>query len=178
MSKLKFLLAAGVVIGMFSVTSCKKTTNNTTVVQDSIYYSAWIPLNMQLTVDPSTGDTLYVQQITAPAITSKIVSRGAVVAYYGYPASAGDTVIFDEAEVGNYVGISYSTGSIQVEGFNIDLSYSSSGGYLFRYVVIPGNVLTTSFNGMTQQQLNKMSFTDLQKAINTAKQTSGNSFTP
>jgi hypothetical protein len=175
-SKLKFLLAAGIVIGMFSVTSCKKTTNNTTVVQDSIYYSAWTPLSMTQNI-VTAGDTLYVQDITAPKITASIVSKGAVVAYYGYLTSNSDTAVLNEAELGYEAGVTFAAGIIEVTGYNVDLSYSN-GGFLFRYVVIPGNVLTTSFNGMTQQQLNKMSFTDLQKAINTAKQTSGNTFTP
>lgn len=71
----------------------------------------------------------------------------------------------------------YSPGQITINSL-YDLTYSSSAGYLFRYVVIPANVLTTSFNGMTQQQLDKMSFSDLQKAVNNAKQTSGNTFNP
>jgi hypothetical protein len=157
---------------MFSVTSCKKTTNNTTVVQDSIYYSAWSTLSMTQDV-VSAGDTLYIQDITAPKITASVVSKGAVVAYYGYVSQSGDTAVFNEAELGYESGVTFAVGLIEVTGYNTDLS-----GALFRYVVIPGNVLTTSFNGMTQQQLNKMSFTDLQKTINSAKQTSKNTLTP
>jgi hypothetical protein len=155
---------------MFSVTSCKKTT--TTVVQDSVYYSAWSTLNMTQDI-VSAGDTLYVQDITAPKITASVVSKGAVVAYYAYVSQSGDTTVLNEAELGYESGVTFSVGLIEVTGYGTDLS-----GALFRYVVIPGNVLVTSFNGMTQQQLNKMSFTDLQKAINSVKQTSGNVLTP
>jgi hypothetical protein len=167
-SKLKFLLPAAVVIGMFFV-SCKKTTTNTTVVKDSIYYSPWIELSMTQDV-PTAGDTVYYQDITASQVTSSIVSTGAVLGYFGYPASASDTVIYSEAGM---AGIAYLTtipGTIEVDA-NYDLSY-------FRYVVIPGNVLVTSFNGVTQQQLQKMSFTDVQKALNASKQASGNTFNP
>ena len=177
MSKLKFLLPAAVVIGMFFV-SCKKTTTNTTVVKDSIYYSPWIELSMTQDV-PTAGDTVYYQDITASQVTSSIVSTGAVLGYFGYPASASDTVIYSEAGM---AGIAYLTtipGTIEVDA-NYDLSYTptNSNGYLFRYVVIPGNVLVTSFNGVTQQQLQKMSFTDVQKALNASKQASGNTFNP
>ena len=121
----------------------------------------------------SAGDTLYIQDITASKITANVVSKGAVVAYYGYVAQSGDTAVFNEAELGYESGVTFATGLIEVTGYNTDLS-----GTLFRYVVIPGNVLTTSFNGMTQQQLNKMSFTDLQKAINNSQQTSGRTLNP
>ncbi|HEV2479582.1 MAG TPA: hypothetical protein VGS79_07950 [Puia sp.] len=176
MSKLKFILPAAILVGMFSVTSCTKKTTNTTVVQDSIYYSAWTPLSMTQSI-PAAGDTLYIQDITAPKITANIISKGAVVSYYGFVTQSGDTAVFDEAEYGYQAGVTFAVGLIEVTGYNVDLSYNA-GGFLFRYVVIPGNVLTTSFNGMTQQQLNKMSFTDLQKVINASKQTSGNTFNP
>ena len=174
---MKFILPAIFVIAMFSVTSCTKKTTNNTVVQDSIYYSAWIPLSMTQEI-PSAGDTLYLDEIAAPAITAKIISQGAVLGYYGYPTQSGDTLISPESDYGLYAEINITVGNIEVEGFNTNLSYNA-GGFLFRYVVIPGNVLaSTSFKGMTQQQLNKMSFSDVQKAINASKQASGNTFNP
>ena len=174
---MKFILPAIFVIAMFSVTSCTKKTTNNTVVQDSIYYSAWTPLNMTQEI-PAAGDTLYLDEIAAPAITAKIISQGAVLGYYGYPTQSGDTLISPESDYGLYAEINITVGNIEVEGFNTNLSYNA-GGFLFRYVVIPGNVLaSTSLKGMTQQQLNKMSFSDVQKAINASKQASGNTFNP
>ena len=166
-------------IGMISLIGCTKTTNNTTVVKDSIYYSHWTELNTQLQVD-AQNDSLYVQSITAPSITASIISSGAVIGYYGYPNGSGDTAMFSEAEMSLIVPTQMlvSPGTIQILSVG-DLSYSAQAGYLFRYVVIPGDVLAgTSMNGMTQQQLNKMSFSDVQKAISSAKQTSGNTFNP
>ena len=176
---MKLLLAVTLVIGMFSVISCKKTTTNNTVVQDSIYYSKWTPLLMTQEVDPSSGDTFYVQNITASAITANVISHGAILAYYGFPSSTSDTTVLSEAYMVGAAGtgLAFSPGEISITS-GADLTYTSSSGYLFRYVVVPADVLATSFSGMTQQQLNKMSFTDLQKAINTTKQTSGNSFNP
>jgi hypothetical protein len=175
-SKLKFFLGAAVVIGSFATTSCKKTTTNNTVVKDSVYYSAWIPLSTALQVD-NAGDSFYVDEITASAITAKVISQGAIVGYFGYPVSTTDTLIFNEAEFGYNTEVGISPGAIDIQSV-VDLTYTGSTGYLFRYVIIPGNVLTTSFNGMTQQQLNKLSFSDVQKAVNAAKQASGNTFTP
>lgn len=175
---MKLVLPAFILVGIFSVifTSCKKTTTNNTVVQDSIYYSAWTPLSMTQDV-VAAGDTLYIQDITASKITANILSKGAVVAYYGFVTQSGDTAEYNAAEFGYEAGVAFGVGLIEVTGYNVDLSYDA-GGFLFRYVVIPGNVLTTSFNGMTQQQLNKMSFTDIQKAINNGKQATGNSLNP
>jgi hypothetical protein len=174
--KLKIFLPALVVIAMLSTTGCKKTTTNNTVVKDSVYYSAWLPLSTQMTIDPSSGDTFYTQQISAPAITASVISKGAVIGYYGYPTSGGDTLMFDEAEFGSFAEMSVTTGNIEIDAAS-DLTYTNNG-YLFRYVIIPGNVLVTSFNGLTQQQLHRLSFSDVQKAVNTAKQSSGNTFTP
>lgn len=164
---------------MFSVTSCTKKNTYNTVVQDSIYYSKWVPLSMTMQIDATSGDTFYVQAINAPRITASIISHGAVLCYYGFPSSATDTTVYTESTMLglNQTLTAYSPGQITINSL-YDLTYSSSAGYLFRYVVIPANVLTTSFNGMTQQQLDKMSFSDLQKAVNNAKQTSGNTFNP
>jgi len=178
-SKLKFVLPAILVIAIFSIVSCTKTNNNTTVVKDSIYYSNWSPLAMTMQVDPTSGDTFYVQTITAPSVTASIISKGAVLGYFGYPSSATDTTVLTESAMAASEGtlMAFSPGQIFLNSV-YDLTYSASAGYLFRYVVIPADILTTSFNGMTQQQLNKMSFSDVQKAINSAKQTSGKTLTP
>jgi len=175
--KLKFVLPAAILVGIFSVTfsSCKKTTTNNIVSKDSIYYSPWVQISMTLQVQ-SNGDSLYFDNITAPAITAKVISQGAILGYYGYPTQSGDTAMFDEAEYGSIAGVTYAPGSIQIEGYDVDLSYNNNG-FLFKYVVIPGSILAgTSLNGMTQQQLSKMSFTDIQKAINSGKQATGNTF--
>jgi hypothetical protein len=182
---LKLLLPAVLFFGMFLVIGCKKTTTNTTVVKDSIYYSAWIPLAMQLDVT----DSEYVQTFTVSKLTSSIITSGAVLGYLGYPTST-DTLVQNLAELSSLFGVEQflEPGTITVatpdeagQGYDCcDLSYTPSNpnSYLYRYVIIPGNVLATSFNGMTQQQLSKMSFSDVQKIINAAKQSSGNTFIP
>ncbi|HWB93478.1 MAG TPA: hypothetical protein VG605_16570 [Puia sp.] len=170
MRKLKFLLAAVVVIGIFFTTGCKKTT--TTVVQDSVYYSSWTALAM--TYD--SQDTLYFQDFTNKAITANVLSRGAVVGYLGYVSSSGDTVAESVSDFSSYgVGEAFSVGAIEITSYNYDLSYdkTSGAGYFYRYVIIPGNVLSnTSLSNLTQQQLNKMNFTDIQKALQGVGQSS------
>lgn len=153
---------------LFSVAGCKKTY--TTVVQDSVFYSSWTPLKM--TMDVSNGDTAYYQDFSNSRLTAKVISRGAVVGYMGYPNTNGDTVAQALSEFTPYVQQLFTVGAIEVLSSS-DLTYSASqnAGYLYRYVIIPANVLAnTSLKGFSQQQLNKMSFTDVQKAINNPAQ--------
>jgi hypothetical protein len=177
---LKLVLPAFILLGMFSATftSCKKTTTNNIVSKDSIYYSPWVQLSLTMVGVDSQGDTVYDQQLTAPSITAKSISQGAVLGFFGGVTQSGDTAMFNEAELGNNVEVTFAPGSVEIDSYKIDISYDN-GGYLFKYVIIPGNILAaSSLKGMTQQQLNKMSFTDLQKAINTSKQATGNTFNP
>jgi hypothetical protein len=168
------MLTATVSVAMIlSLVGCKKTTNNTTVIKDSIYYSPWVTLAMT----PSNGDSLYYQDFTASKITPSVISTGSVISYIGVPSqpSAGDTTITDLIYWNAVQILSPEAIEVDASGYLNDLS-----GLLYRYVVIPGSVLTTtSLHNFTQQQLQRMSFTDLQKAANTPlKQTSGNTFTP
>ncbi len=165
---------------MLSVVSCKKTTTNTTVVKDSIYYSSWTPFSMQF----DATDSIYYEDFNNNAITADIVSHGAVLCYYGYPNSAGDTVVLDASAFAAflYVQQSVTVGQLEIDApYPNDLTYSASAGYLFRYVIIPGNVLSnTSLGNFSQQQLSRMSFTDVNKALNVSIQgtTSGNQLRP
>ncbi len=180
MRKSIFPLATAVCafILFISVVGCKKTTTNNTVVQDSIYYSPWIKLAMTPT---DAGDTSYYQVINASKVTQNALSRGAVLSYIGivaYPAK-GDTSVQDLLA---FNGLTFlSPGSIEVDsyGYKNDLSYNSSNAnpLLYRYVVIPGNVLaSTALHNLTQQQLHSMSLTDIQKAASTpAGSSSGSS---
>lgn len=158
---------------MFFVTSCSKKTTNNTVVQDSIYYSIWTPLSMTLGTD-----SFYTEDFSNKAITAGIISHGAVLGYFGYPSGSGDTLMVNEAELTTYYGVEMlvTVGALEVSApYPSDMTYTGSQGFLFRYVIIPGNVLSnTSLKGLTQQQLNKMNFTDVQKALQAGQSASGN----
>lgn len=178
MRKLKIIFPALFVVvlflSLFSVSSCKKTYN--TVVQDSIYYSPWIPFNMKF----DSQDSIYYQDFTAKKLTAKVISNGVVLGYGGYPAGK-DTVIQSISELTALYGVQQVlwTDTIEVQSF-ANLTYTATSGLLYRYVIIPGNVLaTTSLKNMSYQQLSKMKFTDIQQAIRKPEDAStgqGNTF--
>lgn len=162
-------MAAATVIVLFSASSCKKTTNNTTVVKDSIFYSSWTPLAMQF----DNTDSVYYQDFSNSRITSAIISRGAVLGYFGAVGS-GDTTISNASEWAAYLGVlqQLQVGVLDLSSF-YDLSYSN-GGFLYRYVIIPGDVLAnSSLKNMSKEQLNKMPFTDIQQALKNAQTSPG-----
>jgi hypothetical protein len=159
-------LTATVSVTVLSMVSCKKTTTNNTVVKDSIYYSAWIPISMQF----DATDSVYFQDFSISKLTASIVSSGAVLGYFGYPTQSGDTAVLDQSTMAAYIGVQQivSTGQLELDSpFPNDLTYSASSGYLFRYVIIPGNVLSgTAYKNLSRDQLNHLSFTDVSKALN------------
>lgn len=157
---------------LISVTGCKKTYN--TVVQDSVYYSSWTPLSMTLNVS-SNNDSIYFQDFNNSKITAKIISRGVIIGYFGQVLS-GDTTVSIASDWTPYYGVlqQLQVGVLDLSAF-VNLSYNN-GGFLYRYVLIPGNVLAnSSLKDMSKDQLSKMKFTDLQQALNKAQSSaSGN----
>lgn len=178
MRKLKIVFSALFLIVFFacllSTAGCKKT--NTTVVQDSVFHSSWVPLDMQMQVetDPTTNlkDTFYAQEFANAHITAKVISGGVILGYLGYPGNGSDTIVLPLAEQTVFSSLQQviSPGTIDLIGYS-DYSYTTTSGYLYRYVIIPGNVLSnSSLSGLTQQQLNKMKFTDIENALKTPAQ--------
>ena len=166
---MKFLiLTATVSVTVLSMVSCKKTTTNNTVVKDSIYYSPWIAMSMQF----DGTDSVYFESFTNSKLTASVVSSGAVLTYYGYPSGTGDTVVLDQSTMALYTfsQVAFTVDSIEVQTpYPYDLTYSASqgAGYLFRYVIIPANVLSsTAYKNLSRDQLNHLSFTDVSKALN------------
>jgi hypothetical protein len=154
---------------LFSVSACKKTYN--TVVQDSIYYSSWTPLAMSF----NTSDSLYYQDFNNSKITAKVIDHGAVLGYFG-AVSSGDTTISSASEWPTYLGVlqQLQVGVLDLSSY-YNLSYPNGDvPFLYRYVIIPGNVLAnSSLKDLSKDQLNKMKFTDIQKALNNAQSSSG-----
>jgi hypothetical protein len=120
-------------------------------------------------------DTLYYQDFAAKKLTAKVISSGAVLTYFGFPAGK-DTVIQPLGDLNAFYGVQQVMwpDTIEIQSF-ADLS-----GALFRYVIIPGNVLaTTSLKNMSHEQLSKMKFTDIQQAMKKPEDASsglGNTF--
>ena len=129
---------------------------------DSVLHSVWITLNT-----PLTSDSLYEQAITATALTSRIIDSGVVLSYLGFPGSGTsgtDTAVFSISEASTYYG------PITQELFvgEIDLlALSDFTGVLYRYVLIPGSIVTNGIDGKkyTKQQLQTMSYADVQKIL-------------
>lgn len=132
---------------------------------DSVLYSAWIPVNMSDTIAPG-ADTTYYQWFTANAITSEILNTGTVVTYLETVDQNGDSLIFNAATA---LTESYYVGAIFAASYPAAASNSSGynyAGYNYRFIVIPGAIATTAFKGMTQQQLQKMNYTQITKVLN------------
>jgi len=122
------------------------------------------------------SDSIYTDTITAPAVTSSVLSSGAVIGYiYAPDYLAGDSAIVnvDDEELVEIVQLP-EVGKIVLYWYPQDVDYT---GYQYRYVVIPGNIETTSTSGTgttsyNPGQLKKMPYTDLDGILK--MRTSGN----
>jgi hypothetical protein len=122
----------------------------------------------------NNNDTFYTQSFVSRSITADVVAKGLVIGYLGYPDGTGDTVVENASEFAPTLQQLFVTDSIVVQSFGgtsgpyFNYDPSSGSGFLYRYVIIPGNVAAgTSINGLTQAQLKKISYPDLTKALNT-----------
>jgi hypothetical protein len=155
--KFKIFFLAAIVIGVFSMIGCTKKTTTTVYTQDSVYSSSWITLAMTF----SGTDSDYEQTISAPAVTSSILSTGVVLGYGAYVNNNNDTV--EEAALEFDMYQTFSVGSIFLQaGFD-------NSGLFYRYVVVPGNVLAAT--KLTPAELKSMNYTEVTKLLSTtAKQ--------
>jgi hypothetical protein len=172
--KLKIFFLAVTVIGFVALSGgCKKTY--TTVVQnkDSVFSSSWLTISDTIYTD-QYGDTSY-QETFSPiaALTQSIISDGVVLTYIG-AASGTDTIAALAGE--NGLQTVYVPGSITIDSEpGDDGGAGDFTGVLFRYVIVPGYVLTT--NNLTKQQAKSMSFTQITKLLSAAKTSSATSIT-
>ena len=160
MRKVTIFFLTATVIGFFSLIGCSKSNNNNNSSgKDSIYYSPWMTITMLPT---DAGDTIYEENISAPALTSAVAADGAVVGYLGEPGfpSTGDTTVESAIDFGLYT--SFTTGSIGLTSFGYLNDFSTSNSsFLYRYVIIPGNVLTTK--GLTPKQARSLTYAEITK---------------
>lgn len=182
MKKLKLL--AVVFAGLsFAVASCKKGDTGPAGAKgaagpagpDSVYHSAWIQLSMDTlgTQTNSNGsiDTVYGQSITASIITQKIIDSGVVLSYIQNLFTNDGSIVDVSNYGGGYLDVAYNVGTINITSFFGDLSGAS-----FRYVVIPGSVLTTNsvLKGLTKDQLKAIDYSTLTKALNLSSSKASN----
>jgi hypothetical protein len=162
--KFKIFFLSAIVIGVFSMIGCTKKTTTTVYTQDSVYSSNWVALAM----DSNATNQDWEQTISAPAVTASILSTGVVLGYGAYVVSQGDTV--EEASLEFDMYQTFSVGSIFLQaGFD-------NSGLLYRYVVVPGNVLAGT--KLTPAELKAMNYTEVTKLLSTtAKQASPSALT-
>ena len=173
-------------MGLITMVSCTKTgpagaagaTGATGATgkagPDSVQYSPWITLvTQEKFFDPYYGDTVLVDTITAPGITASILSSGAVLGYLSASA-LGDSAIVnvDNENLVNMIQVP-QVGKIVLYWFPSD-DYT---GVQYRYVIIPGNIETTSTSGTgttsyNPGQLKTMTYPDLDAILK--MRTSGN----
>lgn len=131
---------------------------------DSVQYSPWITLSMVETVDLN-GDSIYIDTIPAPAVTSDIIAQGTVLGYIYAPTNlaAGDSSILnvDDANL-SLLNQFVSLGQIVLYSY----SFMNYSGYKYRYVIIPGHIPvgTSSGDGVhtyTNDQFKTMNYSTL-----------------
>ena len=157
MRKVKIFFLACAAVGFFSLIGCTK--NNTTTVNhpDSVYTSNWVTL----TFTPNYTDSLYEDSIMTSNITSAILQNGVVLGYGAYlDPNTQDTVESAALEFGIYQ--TFSVGKILLQ------SVYDNSGLWYRYVIIPGHVLTTK--GLTPQQARSLSYAEATKLASAAKE--------
>ncbi|HXD79517.1 MAG TPA: hypothetical protein VN616_16990 [Puia sp.] len=152
MRNVKISLLAAAAIGFFSLIGCSKSNNNNkTSNSDSVFTSSWTTLNM--TLNPT--DSNYEQTISAPAITSAILNDGVVLGYGAYLNQSNDTVVEQALEFDMFQ--TFSVGNILLQsGFD-------NSGLWYRYVIIPGHVLTT--RGITPVEARSMNYAEIMKTF-------------
>jgi hypothetical protein len=128
---------------------------------DSVQYSSWISLNTPY----NSTDSLYEQSLSATGLTSAILSKGVVESYVGFPNN-GDTAVLniDDPQLQSDYGL---FSQILFVG-QIDI-YATGDytGDLYRYVLIPGSIVTNGYNGKvyTKEELRNMTYAQIQKTF-------------
>jgi hypothetical protein len=148
--KVTIFFLTATIIGLFSLISCSKTNNNTVTTPDSVFTSPWITLVLD-----SNSSTLgdWEETISAPAITSAILDDGVVLGYGAYLDLNNDTVV--SAAIEYDIFQTFYVGNIFLQ------SGANDNGLWYRYVTIPGHVLTTK--GLTPIQAKSLSYAEITK---------------
>jgi hypothetical protein len=132
---------------------------------DTVYYSAWTTLTTTLDTFTTNGvpDTLYVDTLQTPAITQGVLDSGVILSYVQNYFN-NDSSILNTLSYAGFQDVHYLVGEI-----SIDAPFDVTGAK-FRYVVIPGNILTQSatFKNYTKQQIKTMDFATATRLLNQA----------
>jgi hypothetical protein len=173
-SKWVFVIASVIILGVFS---CKKGDTGPAgpagpagaagatgaAGPDSIITSTWVDLTMTDTT--VNGTEAFIQEIAAPAITEDILNNGIVLSYFGFVDGNNVTNVFNASEAAN---ITFTPGNVEIFS-----GTDWSGFFSFRYVIVPGTMITGNSvksgpaQGLTKAELQKMNYQDVQKLLST-----------
>jgi hypothetical protein len=132
---------------------------------DSVLHSAWITLTT--TVDTFTNgglpDSIFLDTLVTPAITQAVLDSGVILSYVQNLFN-NDGSIVNVLDYSGYLEVTYRLGEIDIAVLS-DIS-----GAQFRYVIIPGSILTQSaaFKSYTKQEIRSMDFATASRLVNEA----------
>jgi hypothetical protein len=166
--KLKLFCVLALATGCVMMIGCSKGSTGPAgpAGPDSVTYTKWAPLSMTRLIG-TQQDTSFEQIITAPAITSAVLSKGAVLGYLMAKNSNGDTLVVNSSTLMSeffLVGkIDLYSGAVYAKSSARDYS-----GFNYRYVIIPGKISISSVSGQTftVDQLKTMSYQEVSKLLN------------
>jgi hypothetical protein len=137
---------------------------------DSVLHSSWITLNVTIDTFTNMGqpDSIFFDTLTAPAITQAVLDSGVILSYVQNLFN-NDGSIVNVLDYSGYLEVTYKVDEIDISVLS-DIS-----GAQFRYVVIPGSILTqsVSFKNYTKQQIRSMDFATATRLVNEATNKSG-----
>jgi len=132
---------------------------------DSVLYSQWITL--QTTIDTFTNaglpDSNFVDTLITPAITQAILDSGVILSYVQNLFNNDGSVV-NVLDYAGYMEVDYKVGFIDIS------VQSDQSGAKFRYVIIPGAILTQSatFKNYTKAQVRAMDFSTATRLVSEA----------
>lgn len=124
---------------------------------DSVMYTPWTTLAMTFdSVQVSSNDSVYSEDITANSITQAVLDGGLVVGYLSYIDSTGATNVVNAAPYFNPE--LFTVGNVSLTSYGYDWT-----GAQYRYIIVPGslfinNSITIHGQIYTKSALSKMSY--------------------
>ncbi len=148
-----------VLVVVITMVSCSKSTpasTTSTTSKDTVYHSAWVALKMPFLAFDNNNppDSVFEQIITSASITQKVLDSAVILTYLQTNAPS----VVNANDLSSFLDVEYGLGNITLDSYAYNMQ--ASGLYTaIRFVIIPGNVLTTgTLKGYIKEQLQKMDY--------------------
>src|SRR5579862_5208661 len=132
---------------------------------DSVLHSPWITLTTTVDTFTNNGspDSIFLDTLTTPAITQTVLDSGVILSYIQNLFN-NDGSIVNVLDYAGYMEVDYVLGQIRIQVL------SDVSGAQFRYVIIPGAILTqsASFKNYTKQQIKAMDYSTASRLLQEA----------